>query len=306
MIISAIIPTRNRGEDLLILLDSLEAQTRRPDEIVIVDASDPPLSATKYARRLENCPLKVTYIHTAPGACRQRNLGARKSTGDILFFFDDDVVPKTDFIEILEDTLTRQPSYHGGMGTVRATMKRWSPGSLLCRFFLLQHEHGDGRFSWSGMPRHPYGTREFRDTEVMGAGLMALRRTVFTEDRIEFDERLTLSQQDVDFSRRLSRRRKLFFNPRAEVDHRLSPRGRVGAFEQGRRYMFNFRYLYFKNFYSEARWTLAAHWWALAGMVIVAALSGALETARGYRAGFLEFRRMRQGRSEGLFEPRGN
>jgi GT2 family glycosyltransferase len=302
--VSVVIPTRNRGEEVLALLTALEAQTHAPDEIVIVDSSDTPLIETEHAQDIQRASRNVRYFHTAPGVSRQRNFGARQSIGELIFFLDDDVVPSPGFIETLAKTFAERPEYAGGMGTLRPVMKRCSPGSLLCMIFLLQHEHGDGRFSWSGMPRHPYGTRTFRDVEVLGGGLMAVRRSVFAQHHMEFDEKmLGPDQEDADFSYRLSRRHKLFFDPRAEVDHRPSPRGRAADFEQSRRYMFNFRYLYSKNFYPVARWTLPAHWWALAGMLIVAALTGSREVLRGYVAGFGEFAAMRQGRSEGIFEP---
>lgn len=302
MTISVIIPTRDRGEELMGLLAALEAQTRRPDEVVIVDSSAPPLDRGPYAARLKTSSLMIKYLHSLPGANRQRNFGARESRGELLFFFDDDVAPEPNFIATMAETFARHPEYHGGMGTCAPIMRRRSPGTLLCQLFLLQHEHGDGTFRWSGMPQHPYGSSAFMETEVLDSGKMALRRSVFSEDQIEFDERLTLSQQDVDFSRRLSRQRRLFFNPQAKVEHLRSPVGRAGPFELGRRYMFNYRYLYFKNTYPYARWTILAHWWAVVGLFAVAALTRRWEAFRGYASGLAEHLRMRQGRSEGLFE----
>lgn len=304
MKISVVVPTRNRGEELLALMKALEGQERRPDEVLVVDSSDIPVAGTRVGEEASKSPLRVRFLRSAPGACRQRNLGARECVGDLLFFFDDDVLPRRDFIEVMAETFEARPEYDGGMGTLNPTTRRWSVGSLLCRLFMLQHEHGDGRFYLSGMPRHPYGTTEFRDVEVMGAGLMAVRRSVFAEGRLQFDERMTLSQQDTDFSRRLSRGHRLFFNPSAVVEHGLSPVGRPSPYEQGRRYMFNFRYLYFKNFFPDAPWTLPAHWWALLGMFVVAAATGAFRTLAGYAAGLAGFTAMRLGLSEGHFERR--
>ena len=294
--VSVIVCTRNRGGEVVALLASLAAQTRRPDEVVIVDASDRPLLESDWAAAIRACPLNVRHVRCDPGLTRQRNLGVRASNGDLLFFFDDDVVLVADFLATMVGRFERHPEYHGGMGTLTPETDRWSAGVVAERLFLLQHEYGDGRFSASGMPRHPYGTRHFRDVEVLGGGLMAVRRTVFTEDDLEFDERLTGygSQEDADFSRRLSRRRRLFFEPRAVVDHRRSPRGRSTAFERSRMYMRHYRYLYFKNFYPRARWTLLAHWWAVLGLLLVAVGGGSAESVRGYLAGLGDSRRMRR------------
>ena len=305
MKISAIVPTRNREHELFTLLAALGRQTRRPDEVVIVDASDSSLAEILHADTIAASSLNLKYIQAARGVNRQRNLGARQSTGDLLFFFDDDVVPEPDYIETLTDTFERHPEYHAGMGGLAPTLRRWSPGSILSMVFMLQHEYGDGRFYWSGMPRHPYGTRRFRDVEVLGGGLLAVRRTVFAQDGIEFDERLAHSQTDVDFSRRLSRRHRVFFDPRPGIHHGRSLRERPSMFEQGRRYMFNFRYLYLKNFYPFSPWTLPAHWWAVLGLFVVAAVTRSWERLRGYAAGLSEFARMTRGQSAGIFESEG-
>lgn len=306
MRVSVVVPTRDRVAELLALLEALNRQTRRPDEIVIVDSSSLPLSQTGYAARMERTAPGATYLRSAPGVSRQRNLGARRATGDLIFFLDDDVLPRPDFIEIMTETFLRHPDFWGGMGTLEPTTARRSPGALLCRLFLLQHEYGDGRFGWSGMPRHPYGTKRFAEVHVMGGGLMAVRRAVFADDGVEFDDRLTQPLEDWDFSLRLSRKRRLFFNPAAQVEHRPSPIGRQVAFEQARRYMFNFRYLYLKNFFPAAPWSLPAHWWSLAGMLIVAALTGPSALLPGYLAGLLEFDSMRRGRASGIFEPKAS
>jgi GT2 family glycosyltransferase len=247
------------------------------------------LEGEAVAAAMAACPFPVRLLRESPGVCRQRNRGARESAGDLLFFFDDDVVPEPDFIEILAEVFVRNPEYRAGMGTLAPAMRRWSPGALLCRLFLLQREHGDGRYYPSGMPRHPYGTGEFREVEVLGAGLMAVRRAVFAEDKVEFDERLPLMWEDVDFSRRLSRRGRLFFEPRARVEHSRSPAGRPDDFERGRRYMLGYRRLYLQHFYPRAPWTLPAHWWALLGMFVVAAATGSRDALRGYADGFGEF-----------------
>lgn len=288
--LSVIVCTRNRASELLAVLAALRAQTRVPDEVVIVDAGDRSLLESDRAADIRGCGLNVTHMHVAPALARQRNLGARASTGDLLVYLDDDVVPDPDFLATMEETFERHPEYEAGMGTLKTPLPRWTRGGIVGRLFLLQREHGDGRFSASGMARHPYGTTEFRDVEVFGTGLMAVRRRVFVDEGIEFDERLTgySSQEDADFSRRLSRRHRLFFNPRAVVDHRPSPHGRASVFEQSRAYMQNFRYLYGKNFRPAAPWTLPLHWWAVVGLFIVAIGGRSWDRVRGYAAGLRE------------------
>ena len=96
MDISVIIPTKNRTKDLVNLLDSLRNQTRLPDELIIVDASDNDDTKNMLEEQGNQLPFDVVYRSTAPGLTRQRNIGISLSRGSLLFFFDDDVVLETE------------------------------------------------------------------------------------------------------------------------------------------------------------------------------------------------------------------
>jgi GT2 family glycosyltransferase len=89
--ISVIIPSKNRYQILLQLLQDLACQTKVPEEIIVVDQSDQPY---------EN--LDCTHIiDVGNGPCRARNLGVKNSHGDILVFLDDDIRIENDFLEKL-------------------------------------------------------------------------------------------------------------------------------------------------------------------------------------------------------------
>ena len=83
VLISVVVATRNRPQALRTLLDSLEAQTLQPHEIIIVDdGSQPPL------RPIENA---ICLRHdVSRGACIARNRGFQKASGKYVFVFDDD------------------------------------------------------------------------------------------------------------------------------------------------------------------------------------------------------------------------
>lgn len=279
MKVSVVVPTRDRPRELASLLSSLTAQTLKPDEVIIVDAGGAPIPRQTY-----DGPLSLTHIRSEPNVGRQRNIGAKAASGDLVVFLDDDVLPEADFLAVMSRTFETHPEFAGGMGTLPPTTRRASLGAVLCRLFQLQHEFGDGSFYWSGMPRHPYGTSRLISTRVMGGGLMAVRRRTLETTAVEFDEEMEHSQEDADFSLRLSRRAPLFFNPEARVEHTASAAGRPDAFEGARRYMASYRYLYAKNFFSTAPWTLPFHWWALVGMFVTAALTASPAVLSGYVA----------------------
>src|SRR3954464_6646552 len=81
--VSVIIPTKNRRNSLDRLLASLEAQTLRDLEIIVVDdGSDVPIGTI---------PGVTTLTHAqSRGACASRNAGFKASSGAHIAFFDDD------------------------------------------------------------------------------------------------------------------------------------------------------------------------------------------------------------------------
>lgn len=87
MLISIIIPTLNRPNKLISLLDRLIGICPE-EEIIIVDDSK-----NSQAEEIKNrYSREVTYIHRGEklGVCSARNFGAKYSTSEYLIFFDDD------------------------------------------------------------------------------------------------------------------------------------------------------------------------------------------------------------------------
>lgn len=95
---SVIICTMDRPDDLGRALQSLQSQTLLPDEVIIVDASRNDRSEAPIPEAFQSLPIR--YFHTrTPGLTRQRNIGIRESTGDVLLFLDDDVILEPEYIE---------------------------------------------------------------------------------------------------------------------------------------------------------------------------------------------------------------
>lgn len=89
MLFSLIVPTLNRREEVGRLLASIEAQTCRDFEVIIVDQNPGDLLdavCREFAGRLPLRHLKVE----KPGAARARNHGLQSAQGSIINFPDDD------------------------------------------------------------------------------------------------------------------------------------------------------------------------------------------------------------------------
>lgn len=89
--VSCIVPTRDRPALLAAALASVGSQTRRAHEVVVVDDDDGSSAPVAIAAANRwNLPLTFVTNRGPAGASAARNLGAARSTGDLLAFLDDD------------------------------------------------------------------------------------------------------------------------------------------------------------------------------------------------------------------------
>ena len=90
--VTVLVPTVGRYPYLEELLVQLDTQTRRPDEVLVVD-QNPEAERRDLQAIAPDLPLRVLHL-LPPGQCTARNLGLQASTGShILFLDDDDGVP---------------------------------------------------------------------------------------------------------------------------------------------------------------------------------------------------------------------
>jgi GT2 family glycosyltransferase len=104
-LVSVIIPSYNRREDLGRCIDSVLGQTSVSIEIIVVDDCSADDTIVFLSRnypdiRLVTCPRRY-------GPSHLRNLGLRESKGEFILFLDSDVIlPKTDIIWQMVETLS--------------------------------------------------------------------------------------------------------------------------------------------------------------------------------------------------------
>src|SRR5260370_32614035 len=125
MLISVVVPTRERPQDLQKLLASLLQQTRLPDELIVVDQSQ---GGESHALAKESMGAQLwercTYVHNSSirGVSAARNVGIRASDADVVIFLDDDVVLTADFLAAMESAFVANPGY-AGIGGVEPQME---------------------------------------------------------------------------------------------------------------------------------------------------------------------------------------
>jgi GT2 family glycosyltransferase len=270
--ISVVICTKDRPETLATCLESLQRQTRHPEELVIVDASATPAreAVARVAEHLPGC--RVALIGAAPGLPRQRNLGARATTGAVVVYLDDDVVLDAGYLAAIartfEDDRTRQIGGVGGAQIPDPTPRQGLLRRLACRLFLLD-TYGRGVVKRSGRPDYVFSPRSRMTVEFLSGCNMAYRREVLAT--LRFDERLDgyALGEDLQFSYRVSRRWTLVLTPHARLEHRQTGTGRPLRDDYQAMAVFN-RYLFFREQVARGPldW-LAYAWCALGGMLLI-------------------------------------
>lgn len=104
-LISAVIPTHNRPDQLDRAINSVRTQLASPVEVIVVDdASDPPIDRAAL-------PAEVSLIrHDTPqGPAGARNAGAAKSTRAWIAFLDDDDIWLPGKVQAVVDSANRFP-----------------------------------------------------------------------------------------------------------------------------------------------------------------------------------------------------
>ncbi|MFH1466083.1 MAG: glycosyltransferase family 2 protein [Pseudomonadota bacterium] len=246
--VSVVLPTRNRGEDLRLFLDSLVIQTVMPDELVVVDSGESVEALLREA--LEGSGIDLIYARSAPGTSLQRNVGIDLSRGEILFFLDDDMVLEPDYIartlEAFE--VPMEPPVGGVMGShihfaLDPPLKR-----RLSHLLGLPHTApGDASLLYvTGGVRWLTEPSGIVPIPAAATGRVAYRRACLEQERFaEFLPGYTFAE-DVELAFRIAKRWTIVHQPAARLDHRHSEAARVGYGDRIARVMFA-RWYFFAN-----------------------------------------------------------
>ena len=96
---SVVIPALNEERHIGSLLSDVIGQTRKADEVIVVDAGSKDATAS-VVKRFPG----VVLLSGTPPVAAGRNLGGRSASGDVLIFLDADVtLPKNFFESFLEE-----------------------------------------------------------------------------------------------------------------------------------------------------------------------------------------------------------
>jgi glycosyltransferase involved in cell wall biosynthesis len=105
--LAIVIASKNRPENIRLALSSVAAQTRPPDEIVVIDQSKEPYDLTQFpgVRHIQDVSIA--------GLTAARNRGIDAIRSPRVLFIDDDVVLRDDTISALQAAFDRYPDAIG-------------------------------------------------------------------------------------------------------------------------------------------------------------------------------------------------
>ena len=112
--VAAVVPVYNRPRVVLEALDSVAAQTRPPDQLIVVDDGSSPETARRVEAWIEassgRFPARLIRQPNA-GPAAARNHGAAQASGcDLLAFLDSDDLWPQDYLERMTQAFERNPS----------------------------------------------------------------------------------------------------------------------------------------------------------------------------------------------------
>jgi GT2 family glycosyltransferase len=295
--VSVIIPTKNRGADLVLTIQTLLRQSVLPAELFVVDQSDTDVSRSKIESLLSGTPLCLhyTYDPAIPGGAVARNLAMDRATGEILLFLDDDVELEESFVEELLATYAS----HAEVAGVSGVATNYEAPSTLMRAWLWTFERGpfhDDRqpVYWRAAELRDSGL--YRVTRMTGA-LMSFRASAVVNLRFDAHLKGVSDGEDVDLCMRLGPQSQLVINPRARLVHNRSATGRLED-HWLRRYLRSQLYLYRRNWNVGIKNRLCLGW-----LLLGAALIATLSSVRS--ASFRPWRALLTGYREGVLAAEG-
>jgi len=254
MTVSIIIVTYRRPKDLDEALLSVMRQSFLPKEIIVVDNSDGCDATAEicshFATEFDKIGVLLMRIPSRENSLTVgRNLGINHSSGEIIFFLDDDAT--LDHI-CLEEILKCYSEHHDALGVQGHIVNLYKTESRfvdkMSSFLSYAAKNVISKAFPLGQDAFPYSARETIRCGRL-SGISSYRRSVFKE--LRFDEKMKAWAflEDADFSYRLCKLHPgtLYLTPRAKVFHKMSESSRLPKKAKIFTMTVNRLYFFFKN-----------------------------------------------------------
>jgi glycosyltransferase involved in cell wall biosynthesis len=262
--IALVVPTKDRPDDLRKLLLSIASQTRKPDQLIVVDGSNPDVQHVIS----DFSGLGIDYVRVyPPSLSQQRNAGMRRLAPDITLagYLDDDIVLESSAIDVMLQFWSGAPADIGGaaFNITNASRANWVH---LKKLFLIDSSR-PGKMLSSGFPSTIGFQESDIDTDWLYGGAAVWRREIINSH--SYDEWFlgTGFMEDVDFSFTVRKFNRLIVVASARLAHYSYPVKLEREALLGKWQVVNRMYLVRKH--RERGLSLASAWLASAGIAVL-------------------------------------
>ena len=220
MTFSVVIPTKNRPTELATVIDSLLAQTRLPDQLIIIDQSSPDkVIREKVTPLAQEKGVALDYIHdeTITGLVQAKAASIPYNHCDYISFFDDDIVHEPDYLNAIEQAWINYPDMIGVNGVILNAPKE---GFLRRLLFRLTHFGLFKDNRQQVLRKLKETTQAPQAVDALSGGLSTWKKEVF--EQLGFDTKNKFhAYEDKEFSIRVNRLfpNKMFIVPQAKLYH---------------------------------------------------------------------------------------
>lgn len=248
MLISAIVPTKNRPNDLLEAIKSIVYQDRVPDQIVVIDQSEGYESETLIRTQIEfPTEIELTYVRdtSIKGLVEAKAKSLDYNKCDLICFFEDDIVLEKDYLIEIEKTFNQNSQILGCSGVItNATSGSW----WYRLFYRLTHvgmfkdERPDIFFKLSEK------SGILLCTNAINGGLSSWRKEIFSRVPFDYLNKFHM-MEDFEFSFRANKifPGSLYISSDARLEHNYSPINRHNKTNAIRRKVFEYLVFFKKN-----------------------------------------------------------
>jgi len=261
-----IVPTKDRPNDVRKLLGSIRLQTIKPNQIIVVDGSEPNIKNVID----EFNDLNISYLRVfPPSLAKQRNAGVAviDKTISLAGFLDDDLELEPDSTEKMLSFWDITDKKTGGAG-FSIINQPVAFANQLSSLFYIDHPE-PGRVLKSGFQSQIPPLSETVETDWIYGGATIWRRSVIEE--FAYDDWYIGHGylEDVDFSYRVKQAYKLYIVGSANVYHYTRPIRGTAEYTIGKQQIVN-RFYFVKKIGHFSRF---AFLWALFGQLLFNVIS---------------------------------
>jgi len=241
---TTVIPTKDRADRVRTAVEEMLAQTRLPERIVVVDASEPALELADQLRdATREAGVELVLVHAPPSTAGQRNRGVERVETPVTLLLDDDVSLQPDYVEVLLERWEGAglEAFGAMVGTPEYVPPHGPLARALRRVFMLHYHAARGEATTLRRSRKvryvPIPSREVT-VPACGAGYGLFRTDLLR--RHPFDEKFPgyAPGEDLEMSSRLAADAPILQVPSVRYLHEWNPRERLSPvrwYQRGRR-----------------------------------------------------------------------